>query len=82
MGLGATARSPGAVCEGGQPDNTLVTHVRLSQRKKTAEGNNKTAGKTNGAEMVTGTRRVWSNSRQEWQQPENNLVAFWSWRHM
>lgn len=81
MGPGAAARSPGAACEGERPGNVLATRVRPSERKKTAEGNDKTARKTNGAEMITGTGRVWSNSQQERQQPENNLIARWSLSH-
>lgn len=72
------AWSPGTACEGGWPDSALTTRVQPSQRKKTAEGNDKTARKTNGAEMIPWPGRVWSSSWQERQQPENNLIAGWT----
>lgn len=56
-------------------DNMLATHAWLNQRKKTLEENGKTAGKKNGTEMTTGTKRVQSNSRLVQLQSENNLTA-------
>lgn len=53
----------------------LTTHAWLSQRKKTLEENGKTAGKKNGTEMTTGTKRIQSNSQLEQSQSENNLIA-------
>lgn len=61
-------------CTGRWLDNMLATHAWLNQRKKTLEENSKTAGKTNGTEMTTGTKRIQSNSQVEQSQSENNLL--------
>lgn len=59
--------------------------VRYACAAKLEEENcrrdNETVRKTDEAEMITGTRKVWSNSQQE-QQPENNIITCWSLNHM
>lgn len=54
VGPGAPAQSTSI---GRWLDNMLATHARLNQRKRTLEENGKSAGKTNGTEMTTGTKR-------------------------